>query len=96
MTEDRHPRRRISIIDGGRGSHPGRRRLMRIVDDLPEGVVAEVSADRLAELSELLDKFEAEVAQSTRMELAADIIVAAKRVFVSEAEVRSMREDGER
>ena len=69
---------------------------MRLVDDLPEGVVAEVSADRLAELSELLDRFDAEVAQSTRMELSADIIVAAKRVFVSEAEVRSMREDGER
>lgn len=90
---DKHPQ--LHVIDGGRTKEPGRRRVVAVSDELPEGVVAEVGADRLAELTRLVRAFEAETEQAKKMSLAADIIVEAKRTCISQDEVRSMREDGE-
>lgn len=94
MTENNHPR--LHVIDGGGARSPGRRRYVRMIDELPEGVVAEVSADRLAELRKLIDDLNSETAQSAKMAIASDIIVKAKQVCISQDELRSMREDGER
>lgn len=90
---DKHTQ--LRVIDGGRGKEPGRRRVVTISDELPEGVVAEVGADCLTELARLIRAFESEAEQARKMSLASDIIVEAKRTCISQDEVRSMREDGE-